>query len=295
LQALGEGSWKQLRPAFHACLAALPQPGRFWQEALRQVADADQGDVLAARLFEAPLLRALFLRQPDAGVLAVGHPAVEAWLGQWTQANLDALAQQPDAWYRACTHKLPAVRTPALAAALAQKPDLSFVLRLLESGLPPVQQAVREQLEALPAGSNGEFDAVLALCDSPEPATRSLGIAFLQKRLPGWPAARRARLLECLSEHSHPQVQRLVSEALLAQPLDQPFVQRFDREILRMQNRSRQAKEHVKRRQEQNPSLPTEVLLEMAAQRPRKEAEWAVWQLTQRRLAGESIAGFDIS
>jgi hypothetical protein len=187
------------------------------------------------------------------------------------------------------------VRTPALAAALAQKPDLPFVLRLLESGLPPVQQAVQGYLEALPAGSNGEFDAVLALCDSPEPTTRRLGIAFLQKRLPGWPDERRARLLECLSEHSHPQVHRLVSEALLAQPLDQPFVQRFDREILRMQNRSRQAKEHVKRRQEQNPSLPTEVLLEMARSGTRKEAEWAVWQLTQRRLAGESIAGFDIS
>jgi hypothetical protein len=294
IPALGEGSWKQLRPAFHACLAALPQPGPFWQEALRQVADAEKGDLLAARLFEAPALRALFLRQPDPSVLAVQHPAVEAWLGQWTQAHLAALAGQPEAWYRACTHKLPAVRTPALAAALAQKPDLPFVLRLLESGLPPVQEAVRAYLEALPGGSNGEFDAVLALCDSPEPATRGLGIALLQKRLPGWPGERRARLLECLSEHSHPQVHRLVSEALLAQPLDQPFVQRFDREILRMQNRSRQAKEHVKRRQEQNPSLPTEVLLEMARSGGRQEAEWAVWQLTQRRLAGESIAGFDV-
>ncbi len=294
IPALGEESWKQLQPALHAYLAALPQPGLFWREALRQVADAEKGDVLAARLFEAPPLRALFLRQPDPGILDIQHPAVEAWLGQWTQANLAALAQQPDAWYRACTHKLPAVRTPALAAALAQKPDLPFVLRLLESGLPPVQQAVQGYLEALPAGSNGELDAVLALCDSPDPATRRLGIAFLQKRLPGWPEERRARLLECLSEHSHPQVHHLVSEALLAQPLDQPFVQRFDREILRMQNRGRRAKEHVKRRQEQNPSLPTEVLLEMARSGGRQEAEWAVWQLTQRRLAGESIAGFDI-
>ncbi|MBD0258809.1 MAG: hypothetical protein ICV83_24080, partial [Cytophagales bacterium] len=264
IPALGEESWKQLRPAFHACLAALPQPVLFWQEALRQVAESEKGDVLATRLFEAPLLRALFLGQPDPGILAVQHPAVEVWLGEWTQANLAALAQQPDAWYRACTHKLPAVRTPALAAALAQKPDLPFVLRLLESGLPPVQQAVQGHLEALPVGSNGEFDAVLALCDSPDRATRGLGIAFLQKRLPGWPGERRDRLLECLSEHSHPQVHHLVSEALLAQPLDQPFVQRFDQAILRMQNRSRQAKEHVKRRQEQNPSLPTEVLLEMA-------------------------------
>ena len=210
------------------------------------------------------------------------------------QKHLELFAKNSSLLYKACIHKLPAIRNLALDRATSMGMDISFVIRLLESDLPSTQQAVFTYLDKLEAGSTKEWEATLAMCDSPNTYTRKLGMDFFQSVNPsGQPRnscncsnfCRNMPTLLCITGWQR---------ELVAQQVESSFVQRFDKEVLRMKNHSRKAKESIKYRQQQSPTLATNILLEMAKSKHKKDAEWAIWQLTQRTLSGEEIQGFDL-
>jgi hypothetical protein len=75
----------------------------------------------------------------------------------------------------------------------------------------------------------------------------------------------------------------------------------FDREVLRVRNKAREAKEMVKTRQEAiaatggDGAVDTATLLALArgASTPR-DSDWALTQLVRRAMAGEAIEGLTI-
>jgi len=93
--------------------------------------------------------------------------------------------------------------------------------------------------------------------------------------------------LECLAEHSDPRVQTFVAEEITKQELNSTFVKSFDRSILRNKQRSRKAKETVKKRIENNLQIDVSTLLEMSRGRNKKDSEWAIQQLTKIKIASD--------
>jgi hypothetical protein len=106
----------------------------------------------------------------------------------------------------------------------------------------------------------------------------------------------RNALAEALAEHADPQMQAFVARLLGHDPAPQ-----FDREVLRVRNKARGAKEIVKDRQEvlgamnQGGVVDTATLLALArgASTPR-DSDWALTQLVRRAMAGETIEGLTI-
>jgi hypothetical protein len=294
LASLQNDTWLLVKELVRNRLSSLSQTGLFWREALQKVTESEAGDIVLNRLFQDEVFLQLFLVKSTAEVLDVQHPAVEELLGQWMQTHLNLFTKDSALLYKASIHKLPAIRNRALTQATSLGMGISFVIRLLESDLPATQQAVISNLDTLETGSIKEWEVTLAMCDSPNASTRKLGMDFFQKRKEQWPASKQVELLEFLSEHADPIMHNWVAKELAAQQVSSAFVQRFDKEVLRMKNKSRKAKENIKHRQQQNPTLATDTLLEMAKSKQKQDSEWAIWQLTQRILAGEEIKGFEL-
>jgi hypothetical protein len=182
------------------------------------------------------------------------------------------------------------LRQWGLAKAAELGMSIMFGLQLLESGIPDTMATGRTYFNGLATGSDDEREAALALCDSPSKEVRTFGMDYLAQRkdkLKDQP-----EVLAFLSEHADAFVQAFVSREISEQALNQPFVERFDKEILRMKNRSRKAKEHTKRRVEESLKVDVQVLKEVARSGGKTDAEWAIVQLTKKALAGEEIDGF---
>ena len=245
---------------------------------------------MSNRLIEDEAFFKLFQQQKDASVLEITHPSFEQALLGWVTSNQDVFVMGSTALSTLCFHKLPTLRQWGLAKASALGINIMFGLRMLESGIPDTMQASQNYFNGLADGSTDETEAALALCDSPNKDVRIFGMQFLTARkdkLKDHP-----RALAFLSEHADAFVQAFVSQEISCQQLNQPFVERFDKEILRMKNRSRKAKEHTKKRVGKTLQIDAGVLKEIARSGGKGDAEWAVLQLTKKVLAGEEIEGF---
>lgn len=282
-------TWNKLSKSVYQQLLNKQNEVGFWKKILERVL-ASENEVLSNRLIEDEAFFKLFQQQKDPSVLDITHPSFEQALLGWVTSNEDVFLMGSAALSTLCFHKLPTLRQWGLAKAAALGINIMFGLRMLESGIPDTMQASQDYFNGLADGSTEESDAALALCDSPSKDVRTFGMEFLTARkdkLKDHP-----QVLAFLSEHADAFVQAFVSQEISHQELNQPFVERFDKEILRMKNRSRKAKEFTKKRVGKTLQVDAGVLKEIARSGGKTDAEWAILQLTKKVLAGEDIDGF---
>jgi hypothetical protein len=289
IAAAPDEQWAGLRAA---CVSGLHEAGKlgaFWQEALAAVG-ADATGILRRRLLDDPEMAGSILRVDDPDLLKVTDPAFGPLLARWAMARPDLFARDSSALLQAATHMLPEIRTWALDRVREGGMSLPFALRLLESELPPSVAVGRTFFEAALPGGEWEMEYALALCDSPKASVRAYGREYVSRR---WETLPRADLLARLAENSDPLTQEFVAAALLKAPEPAPD---FDWQVLRSRDRSRRAKELVKRRRAgEAPAEPSPadvaMLLEMARSRTPRDAEWALAQLALLSLQGVKVEG----
>ncbi|HAS45042.1 MAG TPA: hypothetical protein DCS93_31460 [Microscillaceae bacterium] len=286
-----EEAWKNLSKSVYQQLLDKQNEVGFWKNILERVLESEN-EVLSSRLIDDQEFFKLFQEQTDATVIEITHPVFEQVLLGWVQNHESVFSMGSAHLATLCFHKLPTLRQWGLAKAKSLGINLNFGLQMLESGIPDTMQTSREYFNTLPASSEEESEAALALCDSPSKEVRAFGMEFLAQRKEKFKD--HPQVLAFLSEHADAYVQAFVSQEISLQQLNQPFVERFDKEVLRMKNRSRKAKEHTKKRVEVSLQMDAEVLKEVARSGGRTDAEWAVLQLTKKALAGEEIEGFSL-
>ncbi len=284
-------AWKNLSKSVYKQLLNKQHEVGFWKNILERVLESEN-EILSNRLIDDQEFFKLFQEQTDATVIEITHPVFEQVLLGWVK-NHEAVFTMGSAPLRTlCFHKLPTLRQWGLAKAKNLGINLNFGLQMLESGIPDTMQASQDYFNGLPEGSDQESEAALALCDSPSKEVRTFGMEFLAQRKEKFKD--HPQVLAFLSEHADAYVQAFVSQEISLQQLNQPFVERFDKEVLRMKNRSRKAKEHTKKRVAETLQVDVEVLKEVARSGGKTDAEWAVLQLTKKALAGEEIEGFSL-
>ena len=189
-----------------------------------------------------------------------------------------------------CIHKLPKLRQAGYGLAKKHGITVPFGLRLMESDLPEAMSEAQNYFNTLPTQSDTEWEALLGMIDSPNRQVRIFALAYWKERAAH--LGMRPQLLPFLSEHADQAVQEAVAQEIKTQKVQNPFVQRFEKEVLRQKNKARKAKEVVKAHIEETLAVDAQTLIELAKSANKREAEWAILQLTKKALAGEDTAGF---
>lgn len=255
--------------------------------ALPEALDNDSTGNLEARVLSDSAITECLLTCEDAPrLLELRNPALGPLLGRWLVRHWPKLDGNDGLLLVAATHSLADVRTPALEIVGRKSLRLPFALRLLECEIPGSIAVGKKWFESSP---ESELEnRALALCDSPVKSVRAYGRAFVrEKNLAG------EKLALALFEHDEPDMQHFAAE--VAGDLPAPG---FDRTVLRARHKSRRAKEQVKARQEDAAGealvdIPTLLALARGSG-SKRDAEWALVQLTKRALAGESVEGLRV-
>jgi hypothetical protein len=295
IAAIEDASWARLRDPL---LEALADPGwraRFWEAVWSALAEVDGplpagAGALARRVLEDAPVADTFLAVDAERFFEDAPPAAGELLLRWIRSHESRFERDSAPLLAAATSALPPLRAWGLARVREVGMDLPFALRLVESGLPEAVEAGGHWFAAIPPGDEGELEAILALCDSPEREARAFGRELLRQRdsLPREEALRR------LAEHGDPVTQEFVAGALLERPELARDLADFERQVLRERDRARRAKERVKERQARDGAPDAALLLDLARGRTRRDAEWALEQLARMVAEGEEIDGISI-
>ena len=284
-----DASWKVLQKMVYEELLNKQSETGFWKGILEKIL-ATENNVLRTRLLEDENFLKLFQQQKDTSVLDITDPEGEEVLLTWAESNRGRLRNGSGELFKICIHKIPSLREWGLDYAKTLGISLIFGLQLLESKMPDAMNTAKAYFNELSSGSEEEKEAILSLCDSPNKDVRAFGLDYLAQRKEQY--GNQARMLEFLSEHPDAYIQAYVAEELANNTIEKPFVKRFDKEILRMKNRSRKAKEEVKERIGQTLEVDGKTLVEIAKNGSKKDKEWAIEQLAKKVLAGEEVEGF---
>ena len=263
----------------------------FWTSLLAVIPEQTT-DVLVNRTMNNEVIRKTLLEVESISILNCKHPSLEDTLVEWMEHHEKLFVPNSNELYTAAVHQLPKIRTWGLAKIDNATMEMPFGLSLLESAMPPAIEKAKAFFEEKTKDKAHAFEYILALCDSPEEVARTFGIQLMQNRKE---QLKTPRALECLSEHSDPTIQAFVAAQLQRTPTNRPFEKTFDKSVLRTKNSSRSAKELIKNRLENNLEIDNQVLLELARGKNKKDAEWAVIQLTKKVLKGEEIPEFVLS
>jgi hypothetical protein len=284
-------NWTMVSEVVYEQLLAKSSEIGFWKNILELVINSPDSQ-LGLRLIQDAKFFALFQQQKDLSILDISQPEFEDFLLSWLEANPQYFTMGSGELFKVCIHKLPKLRHWALQHARETGISLSFGLQLFESDLPDAVTEAKNYFNGLAPQSQKELEATLAMCDSPNRVVRDFGLEYAAQRKENFPD--NEQILEFLSEHADKFVQQFVAEEIAKHEVKKPFVQRFDKEILRMKNRGRKAKENIKNRIEKTLDVATDTLLELAKTGTKLDREWAIEQLTKKVLAGEEIAGFEL-
>jgi hypothetical protein len=282
-------TWTRLRDALLEALADDAWRIRFWQ-AVWVAVPADESGTLARRVLADPGIADTFLAVDLEGFLADAPPATGELLLRWAIAHERRFERDSSLLLAAATASLRQMREWGLARVRALGMDLPFALRLMESGLPEAAAAGQEWFTAIPPGGEGELEALLALCDSPDRQTRAFGRELAWER----ETISREEILRRLAEHVDPVTQEWVARALRERPELASELASFEGQVLRTRDRARRAKEQVKARRQNDPTPDIPLLLELARGRTRRDAEWALEQLARLAADGHAIEGFSL-
>ena len=261
-------------------------PGHFWLEFLQQVPE-EHLDKFQSVLAQIAL-------KLDSAILKITHPIFTSTLIDWLNHYRQSIDYQSNTLFEVCVHRLPEVRNWGFGRTNELGVQANFALRLLESELPEVVAFGQKYFENAEIREDSLVDDLLILCDSPVETTRVFGLKLLQSI--ALDTKKHAQLLAYLSEHADAKIQEYVSAKLLDLPSATPksFVKTFDRSVLRRKNRNKVARENVKKRwsQQSEVELDVNTLLELAKTGSKKDAEWAIFELTKLSLQGKEIEGF---
>jgi len=294
VSAAPEDSWKSLQKLAYQKLQVFAEKVGFWKSIFERLQNSEDRN-LRTRLVEDEYFFEVFQQQKDALVLDIQHPEFEEILFAWAKNNTELFKVNSIEILKICKHKLPKLRNFGLEIATKKGITPFMCLQLLESQIPDTIQTAKAYLDTLSARSEQELDIALMMIDSPSKEVRGIGLDFVGARRKNFEGNN--EILAFLSEHSDAGVQAFVAEEInqageILQKED--FVKQFDSEVLRMKNRSRKAKETVKKRIENSMNISPEVLLEMAKSSTKQDAEWAIAQLAKLSLSGEEIEGFSL-
>jgi|GEM_PF-5588337 len=281
--------WEILKVSIYDFLQTKPQPSSFWKGIL-ETAISMPDSPLVVRILENKDCRKIFLQLQDASILEIAEPELEDLLSEWASANTKLFAMGTHELFRLCIHKLPKLRQAGYALARQHGITVVFALRLMESDLPEAMGEGQAFFNALPAQSDNEWDALLGMIDSPNRQVRIFALAYWKGRAEH--LGTKPQLLPFLSEHADQAVQEAVAREIKEKKVENPFVQRFEKEVLRQKNKARKAKDIVKAHIEETLAIDAQTLIELAQSANKREAEWAIVQLTKKALAGEDTAGF---
>lgn len=284
-------SWEVLQELVYQKMSLEEVEVGFWKGIIERVLES-QDRILNERLLENEQFYALFQVQADETILDIQYPEFEEVVLGWCKRQENLFEMESANLYKVATHKLASIRAWGLQKAQNLGITPIFALQLVESGIPQTIATGEEYFNSLTPYSEKELEAALTLIDSPTKEVRSFGMDFLAMRKSHFKD--QAEILAFLAEHSDSVVLDFVAENITASEETQKadFVPKFDKEVLRMKNRSRKAKEKIKARVQENLNISAETLLEMTQSGTKKDAEWAIVQLTKKALAGENVAGF---
>lgn len=225
-------------------------------------------------------------------VLQVTHPVFEDLLLQWLSHHQQTIDLQSETLLKACIHRLPKIRQWGFVHADQLGLRATFALKLIESEVPDTVQFAQNYFHEILHQQETLADDLLMLCDSPVATTRDFGLELLQKVKIS--TEQKSQLLAYLSEHVDEKIQTYVSERLLQKQNtnNQAFIKEFDRAMLRKKNHNKTARENVKKRWSQQAEVEAATLMELAKTGNKRDAEWAIFQLTKLSLKGEKIDGF---
>ncbi|BDD09076.1 hypothetical protein FUAX_15080 [Fulvitalea axinellae] len=256
----------------------------FWISALEMLADTSLEENLRTRFWARPETKSAFSAFDHPALLDVKIPEAETMLCDWIDSKYTSIISDQEKLFKISIHPLPNVRDRGWTLVLASQPEVPFMLRMAECGVPEVFRKATEWFGKLPKGDSKESHAILALCDSPKQDVRGFGMDLIGERKEALNYSD-SELLPCLSEHPDAYVQEKVALAMEELAETPVFAGTFDRQVLRQKNVARKAKESVKRRLEARLDMDPTLLLELANGRDKQDAEWAVLQLTKLAVA----------
>ncbi|MFA8450357.1 MAG: hypothetical protein ACEPOW_06665 [Bacteroidales bacterium] len=235
------------------------------------------------RLWANDEFKTLFLNQADERILKCpdieAEPIIMEWIGNIKGDKL----KQEDTLFTIASHKQKNIREKGWEVIHQSNQQIPFILRLAEYGAPEVTKLASKWFRSIPKQGELETEMILALCDSPEKEVRNLGLEIIEERkhLLDY---KNENILQCLAEHPDTYVQERVAESIEENPNNPKFAKDFDKVVLRQRNKARKAKESIKRRLSKGLDFDKEVLLELARGSNKKDAEWAIIQLSKLAL-----------
>lgn len=285
LTQLDEQEWEQWGAAMQTAMQQISQD-ELWSGILRKLNGEGQ-DILLSRLMEEGRFKEQILALPNPQVLDVNLPSLAGIVVEWTQKHQSLLVEDQQLLFRALIHKLEGVRNVAKAICKNVEPSMPFIVQLLESSLPDAEQLGKQMIEE--SEEPAYLEGILSMIDSPSRKVRMWALGMIEKQPK---KLNISYVLECLTEHSDPQIQAFVlsqKELTLKDTKGQTYLQK---NVLNGRNRARKAKELIK---QGDSNVPVEILLELARGNNKNDAEWALLELAKASLAGAEIAGFELA
>lgn len=284
LTQLDEQEWEQWGAAMQEVMQQIPQ-NELWSGILRKLNGEGQ-DLLLSRLMEEGRFKEQILALPNPQVLDVNLPSLADIIVKWTHKHQSLLVEDQQLLFKALIHKLEGVRNIANAICKNVEPSMPFIVQLLESSLPDVEQLGKQMIEE--SEETAYLEGILSMIDSPSQKVRMWALEMIEKQPK---KLNISYVLECLTEHSDPQIQAFVlsqKESTIKDTKGQSYLQK---NVLNGRNRARKAKELIK---QGDANVPVEILLELARGNNKNDAEWALLELAKASLAGAEIAGFEL-
>ena len=261
--------------------------GEAWK---REVADGNivPGSIYTRTLKDPDFLDK-FYSQKNPETLSIHNHLFADEIFSWVQKHEKMFKANSDYLLTVSTHKLPVVRQWGLKKSKTLGMRLPFALQLIESSLPEPYKTAQDWFRA--GTGRNEFINILALCDSPLSKVRHFGLELMNKRKS---TLLNAQKMEMIAENSDPKILEFVAGHLLEGEEHQQFMRLFDRTILKHKEKYRKVKETIKQRVEKDLSIDPETLIEMVRGHQKRDAEWALVQLTKMSLKGQAIDGFEV-
>lgn len=289
VEELPSAKWKKVRLSIH--LYTMGENGSaFWKNVLNKIATGNAPKLYNRTLDDDLFLQSFYLVE-DTSLLEEKSPVFGDLLFNWLQKQENLFSKGSTLLLAACKHPIIQIRNWAKQQVHKVGMDLIFALQLMESGVPDAFKLGKSFFEAAKDDSIEELEYVLALCDSPQKEVRDYGIKYMKERSAN---LKSSIAMACLSEHGDPIIQEFVAKQLKEQATKEEFVRTFDKGVLRTKNQSRKAKQIIKQRLEENLDVDAETLVELARGKNKKDAEWAVLQLTKLALSGQETAAFEL-
>ena len=285
---MGAAQWQQLAALpFESGHQRLPLGAGFWEFLFPQTDRARWLERVGNERAAAD-----FARQNAAtfeALLDADASGLEQLGDAWLDAHQKALPLDGELILKLAQSALSDWQARALRVLAGTPLQLSVALRLMESGLPILENVARPFFE----GESPDWSArVLALADSPNLAARRLALELLRN----FPVRWTPELLRDLAQHDDKGVQAFVAAQLQDAPAaieKSAAIEAFDTAILNARGRSRRAKTEVQTRLN-DAEGGIEPLLEAARNGAPRDRAWALQQLVKASLNGVAVEGLEV-